>query len=293
MDELNLNIFNLLILLGILHGFIFGVILLINKNLRRITNTYLALTVFSLSLSNLQYWLLDTGVTLKSQYNNNSLIFIPFEFLILPFFYLFVKTYIGKKSKRKEQALLFSPFIFSLLYILMRNYLSDSLAVVKAFNLVVEYFSLFFTLGIIILVFKVILRHEKSHADFQYQKVPFKIGWLKRLLIIGFFLCCIWFISLNILKEIYGSGYSKFYPLWIGISVLLYWIAYASIFQNTIYNERKLIREKYISQKNNYLKKTRVKKDKYHDIYNMIVSEKIYLDPKMSLSLLSEKLSLS
>ena len=294
MNELNLNIFNLLILLGILHGFIFGVILLLNKNLRRRANTYLALTVYSLSLSNLQYWLLDTGITLKTQYNNNSLIFVPFEFLILPFFYLFVKNYIGKKISKNEQLFLFIPFILSLIYILIRNSFSNSLSVIKIFNLVVEYISLLFTVVIIILIFNIIVSHEKSQIkQTNYKIVPFKIGWLKRLLIIGILLCFFWFLSISIFKDIYGSGYYKFYPLWIGISILLYWIAYVSIFQHNIYNERKLIRAKSVSNTSRHSVKNRINKDKYQNIYDMIISEKAYLDPKISLLVLSEKLNLS
>lgn len=110
LDNLNLNIFNVLILLGVIHGLIFGAILLINKNLRSQANKYLALTIFSLSFSNLQYWLKDVELY-PTQFN---LPFIPFEFLMLPFFLFFVKSFINKKITTKEKVVFLSFFLFSL-----------------------------------------------------------------------------------------------------------------------------------------------------------------------------------
>nr|TBN16438.1 AraC family transcriptional regulator [Hyunsoonleella pacifica] len=253
----------------------------------------MALTVLSLCFSNLQYWFLDTGLILRSQYDDNSLIFIPFEFLILPFFYLFVRAYINKSIRKDEVIFLFLPFILSLTYVLIRNNFSDSISVIKLFNLIVEYVSLFFTIAIIVLIFKILLSHEKSQFNYQSQKVPIKIGWLKRLLFIGILLCCFWFVSLNVFGDIFGSGYYKFYPLWIGVSVLIYWIAYASIFQSNIYKERLLIRERHVLHNDDGNAKRKTNQDKYQDIYDVIISKRLFLNSKMSLSLLSKELNIS
>ncbi len=280
---MKLNFYNILILLGVFHGVIFSLVLLINPKLKSKINNYLSFTVLALCSSNLQYWFLDTGITLRSEYDNNSLIFIPFEFIILPFFYLFVKEYINKPVKKTQIILLFSPFVSSVLYVLVRNTFSESINTIKALNLIVEYISLLFTVFIIVLLFKALLKHEimlKSSPD---EKVPLKIGWLKRILLLGLLLCLFWFVSLNFLKNFYGSGYFKFYPLWLGISTLLYWIAYASIIQNNIYNDRKEIRKIKCYKKTNQ----KLNKSKFNELNNLIIDNEFFLNPKLSLSFLS------
>lgn len=57
MQELNFNIFNIIIISGVIHGLLFSAFVLLNKTIKN--NKYLALTVLFLSLSNLQYWAID------------------------------------------------------------------------------------------------------------------------------------------------------------------------------------------------------------------------------------------
>jgi hypothetical protein len=164
-ENLNFNIFNIIIFTGIIHGFIFSFVVLINKKLNSKSNIYLSFTVLALAFSNLQYWFLDTGITQRYQYDNNSIIFIPFEFLILPFFYLFVKSYVNKRVNRTEHLALFSPFVLCVIYLLIRNTINDNLKVIKIFNLIVEYLSICLSLIIIILVFKMLKTHERSNKQ--------------------------------------------------------------------------------------------------------------------------------
>ncbi len=117
MNDLNFNIFNVIILAGIIHGFIFSLIIFLNENLNSKTNYFLAFTILALALSNLQYWFIDTGIIPRYKYENNNLLFIPFEFLMLPFFFLFVKNYINKKVSKFEKVCLFIPFILCVIYL--------------------------------------------------------------------------------------------------------------------------------------------------------------------------------
>jgi hypothetical protein len=84
--DLNLNIFNLIIFSGVIHGVIFSISVSIKK--KYITNStfYLALVVLFLSLSNFQYWILDIGLIQK--YSIITYIYIPWHWLVLPMFYI-------------------------------------------------------------------------------------------------------------------------------------------------------------------------------------------------------------
>ncbi|WP_303317498.1 helix-turn-helix domain-containing protein [Flavivirga abyssicola] len=295
MEELNFNVYNVLILAGIIHGFIFSLIIFLNKNLNSKTNYLLAFTILSLAFSNLQYWFIDTGIIPRYKYDNNSLLFIPFEFLMLPFFFLFVKSYLNKKINRLEYIYLFIPFLLSIVYLLVRNFLNDDLAIIKIFNLVVEYISIIFSITIIVLVFRLLIIYQKSHSKYSIHDVIIKTKWLKRILFLGILLCVLWGISLSIFKNLFNGGYYHLYPLWIGLSILIYWIGYSAILQKHLYQERKEIRKKISNKSHKKLLpiNNKAKSATYLKIDGLIIDNKLHLDPSLSLKTLSKKLNLS
>ncbi|MFK7832554.1 MAG: helix-turn-helix domain-containing protein [Winogradskyella sp.] len=279
----NLNIYNIVILLGLLHGIIFGLIILINQKLRSKTNFYLAITVFSLAFSNLQYWLKDVNLYPNLKY----LPFFPFEFLMLPFFYFFVKSYLSKRISLKEVMVLlfFFPFFIIYQYIFNEKYFSVNL--VEYINLFIEHISIVYSVVLIVIIYRVILNYEKSN----FNNINVNTKWLKRVLTIGLILCLIWFLSFNIIDLSLTKGYYRFYPLWIGISFLIYWIGYASIFESNILKERKVIRNSNMVLKHKPISKVQSKT--FNDIENKILNERLFLDPDLKLKTIAVKLNLS
>ncbi|WP_299669681.1 AraC family transcriptional regulator [uncultured Polaribacter sp.] len=295
MNSHNFNVYNIIIIIGIVHGIIFSLLLFFNAKLKSRTNNYLALTILSLCFSNLQYWLLDVGLSPK--YENHKIIFIPFEFLMLPMFLLFVKNYLDNKLKKSHVHILFLPFFITTLYLILNDFIKIDAITFKFFNLIIEYSSITFSLVIIILIFKTILDYEKKIKKDSFDKIPKTVSWLKRILIIGFSLCILWALSLTLFGPYFPSGYSKYYPLWIGISVLIYWIAYTSIFQNSIYEDRGEIRGKNTYTRKNIrtqIKQLEIDKptgkintNKFIEINNLILKNKLFLNPKLSLKIIS------
>lgn len=286
MNDLNFNIFNVIILTGIIHGFIFCLIILISKKLNSKTNYFLAFTILCLVFSNLQYWLID--INIHSGYENNNLIFIPFEFLMLPFFFLFVKSYINKESSKKEKVFLFLPFFLIVIYQIFGDALFINFKIINILNLIIEYISIVFSITIIFLVLKSLTIYEKTHAKYSISKISIKTKWLKQTLYIGLLLCALWFISLNLFDSYFKSGYYQFYPLWIGMTGLIYWIGYIAILQNHLFNERKEIRKK-----KEKLSNTKVNLSTYSKIDSLIIKNKLHLNPLLSLKKLSKELNLS
>lgn len=295
MNDLNFNVFNIIILVGVVLGFIFSLIIALNKKLSTKTNYFLILTILALSLSNLQYWFIDTGIIPRYKYENNSILFIPFEFLILPFFFLFVKSYLNRKVDEIKSFYLFIPFMLGIIYLLVRNLIHTNITIVKIFNLIVEYISIFFSVVIIILVFRLLTIYKKEHSEYNKYDVEIKTEWLKRLLYIGMLLCLTWFLSLSLIKGFYKGGYYHLYPLWIGMAILIYWIAYTSIIQKHLYQQRKEIRARVslITIEDHIKPKRKEDSEVYYKIDSLIVDTKLYLNPSLSLKTLSEKLHLS
>lgn len=293
MKELNFNIFNIIIAAGIIHGFIFSLIITLNKNLASKTNVFLALTIISLALSNLQYWLIDTNIIPRVHYEQNDVLYIPFEFLITPFFYFFIRNFIGQKVNKKQIQFILSPFIASICYVLFRNWISNEKLFVKWLNIIVEYISVIFSVVLIFIIFISLNNHEKKYPKDQ---VPIKTKWLKNSLAIGIALCVLWALSFNLFEKLLNTGYYKYYPLWIGLSLLVYWIGYTAVLQNHLYIQRVEIRYKTENIPNN---KTNIKINKepplnsFNKIENLIKNNKMYLNPFLSVPKIAEETNLS
>lgn len=102
---MNLGLFNLIIISGVIQGFIFTFVILYNNKYKSNTSKYIALVVLFLSLSNMQYWLIENDI-LKIRH-----IFVPWQWLIMPMFYVFVSRYLNEnRVNQKTKILLFSPF---------------------------------------------------------------------------------------------------------------------------------------------------------------------------------------
>ena len=296
MNSLNLNIFNAIILAGIIHGVIFSLVIFFNKKFNSRTNFYLAYTILALAFSNLQYWLID--VEISPGYENNNIIFIPFEFLMLPFFYLFIKSYLNKKIRIIEKIVLFTPFTLSVLYQIIGDRIEINNRTIEFLNLVIEYISILFSISIILIVFWIIIKHDKEKSSYNTNTVVIKTGWIKRTLILGLILCVLWVLSLNVFDNfINNTGYYKFYPLWIGIAILIYWMGYSSIFQSNILRERTNLREKRISKistaKTEIAHITNSESQTFDALQSTIKQNKLYLNPNLSLNGLAQELKLS
>jgi len=294
MQNLNINFYNLLIFVGIIHGFIFSFIVLINKKYKSITNKYIAFTILSLSISILQYWFIDVNI------NGFASIFktlrIPCDTLIVPFFYLYVNHYLQNKVSKNLIILLISPFIIQLIINLYLYYSSLSYYNFKTLNISMEVISSNINLLLIVLIFYQLKKHEHENSNYNITKVKIETKWLKQILYIGLTICVFWIIEILYVQIVFRTiGFKIFYPLWISISILIYWISYVGIYQSKILNERKTIRKSIIkiNVENKISKNKKTNTKLFNEINNWIVNDKIYLNPNLKLDIISEKFNIS
>ncbi len=288
MNTLNLNLFNIVILVGIIHSLIFSLVVALNKKLHSKANYFLVLTILALSLSNLQYWCMDTGLVSRTLYDKHHLLFIPFEFLILPFFYFFVKSYLDKLVNVNEKLVMYSPFILCILYLGVKDVTQLNLKTAKTINLIIEYVSIVFSVFIIILIFKAITNYEKPNTKQSIAAVKVSTTWLKNILYLGLIIICIWVVSVSFLETTTNKRFYIFYPLWISLTFIIYWIGYTAIIQKQVYNDRKAIRLKKES-----LPKPETTHTVFNEIDNLITSKKLHLNSTLSLQTLAIELHLS
>lgn len=299
MDALNFNIFNVVIISGVIQGFIFSLIVLAQKKYVTNNTVYLGLIVLFLSLSNLQYWLLDTK--LANAYPIIKLIFIPWHWLVLPMFYLYVHKFIGrKKLSYKTKFSLLLPFFIILFIHLVYAFLTHSYDNInkieshfqRGIYVYLEFLSFIFNVIIMVLVYRMILIHEKDKS-YNVSWIKSETNWLKKLIYTGLIICLCWLVALIIIV-IYDLNKSFiFYPIWIGISVLVYWIGYVGISKSQQLKKRIELRKKRIVNFKESLIVEQKKSKGFYKVENHIKVNKSYLNPNLSLEILAKDLNLS
>ena len=215
----------------------------------------------------------------------------------MPFFYLFVDRYLQIIISRKTIFLIYCPFIISLLIRLCITIkiftISDS--IIKTLLTVEEYASLLFSILMIIVIMSKIIIYERRSISYTVTEVKAKTKWLKQALFAGIIVCVSWIIVIQNSIARFEDDLTKFYPLWITISLLVYWIVYKGIVENQIYNERIILRNKINSDKAPLVAETINEKNQnlYFHIINDIKNQKLYLDPELSLDSVAEKHNIS
>lgn len=284
--------------MGIIQGFIFGFIILFSKKFYSKTNLFLSYTSFALSISNLQYWFNDSNIT-------HFLPFlewfrIPTEFLIIPMFYIFVNSYLDKKLTSKYRFLLVLPFIISTIcqFIIFINNFCISQKIIDDKHIynyfVIEEISSF-SLSLLLIIKTIFLvnKYNLENISFNLEKVVAKTKWLKQILLIGLFSCSFWVIGIYLMNLAFTfNSFSIYYPIWLSISFIIYWLSYSGLQQATILNERKEIRIETIQNIQNKKTFNQEKTNFIIDNFESYVKENIQ-NPNLSLDLVATNINVS
>lgn len=300
--DLNLNIYNLLIFAGVIQGLIFGIVVLINKKYSSKASLYLAIVMLLMSLSNLQYWLIDTKTVEK--YDFIKYTYIPWHWLILPFFYLFVYKYLQQQQKLSKniKLYLFVPFFSVIaivfLQLLYKFFINPNYQLPSHFSrgifIYLDILSILFIISIIYLIFAMLKKYEKEHKQYDPLKVVSETKWLKRLITIGVVTCVFWIIAMSITVYSNKENLSLFYFLWLGMSIIIYYLGYVGINKLQLIKERKDIRstQNYKTEVDSKKIESKIKPDEIFKNFVVLIEQK-YTNPNLSLDLISTELNIS
>jgi len=304
------NIYNILIIAGIIQGFIFTGVVFFNKKYHTRSTFFLVALIFCYSLGNLMYIIPDIGViSLLDMYNYW---FFPFAAIIPILIYFYVVLFLDPSKKIKLiEKLLFLPFIIFLIIILIfRVRYILGLEVVPIHKLYVttihinEIFSVLFSLVLVAILIKKIIKEQKLKRNFDIRIVRTDLKWLLITISIIFLFTINWayLTYKNIFTE---SGEEvSFYSLWIGIAATIYWLGHIGIYKYGIISERKKIRHflsanSPIARNNESTKNSSDYSSSKHTneyvlaLEKLLVEEKIFLDSSLTLDSVSEQLQLS
>ncbi len=310
MPTLELSILNLLILFGSLQGLILALILLTTKRLRKKSNCFLALLLFSLALLNLISTLeIVVDHTVYPTVRTLPLFLVN---LIPVSIFFFIKYLINPHYVwRKWDYLYFVPFIiefghrffFFIYHLRGLEYTASEIKTYYIFCNTYEAVACIATIGVIAHAIKKLQGYEKDLYE-NYAEVEDKsLWWLRHILIAGVLLSFFWSI-ITLLDFDYGRSnqHLAMYTL-LGLSVLIYYIGYSMIIKQGLLDtpifavaNKKVPKETAVESemKEGTNGELSSKTDEHYIRIKRIIEEThLYRDPALNMSILSEKTGLS
>jgi len=309
MSDHYLNIFNFILIVGVIQGLIFNVITFLSNKSKDKAIIFLNLTVFFLSINNLQAWIIDKGFMPSLYYI--KYLKVPWNIFLAPMFYLFLVHYL-KINERIKNFFLFGIVLFVLSVItriILLNHLWSYQGttyfkfIQRKYDSIEDIFIFIFTISIFL--FSGIIFFKKK-IKFELMSSYDNLKWIKSFFILSSLVLLFWLIALFLNYYFIDVNTSYFYaPLRIGTSFLIYWIGYQGLYQQKLVNDRMGLRNQLSNEapievigsnivsnfdsNSNYNKH----RDFFKEIDKFIVTNKKYIDPTLSLDALAGDLKIS
>ncbi|MDP5105504.1 MAG: helix-turn-helix domain-containing protein [Polaribacter sp.] len=291
------DIFNLFLLISALHGFLFCFLILFSKNGREKSMVFINLLVLSISLNNLQSWILIKKFFIE--YFFLDYIHIPWHFFIAPFFYMFLIHYLDIRKQCKNILKIIIPVFIVLISIRIGfvSFFSDTNTaditfLFEKYTTFEEIFSLVVSLAIFGYSFHILSKKEKLFTKI----LAFdNLKWIYTFFKLGLFTYIFWIVALAITVALNFTEFIySYYPLRILTTVLIYWIGYQAIIQLRLLKERKDLRKQInIAKINPTLQseedKDSDKKELFNTIEKLIQNRKLFTEPKLTVDFLANE----
>ena len=277
------NIFNIIISLGALQGFIIGVWLLIKGTKSRQIKIYYAAILIGFAAILLKVTIVDvTGGLLL------PLLHLNFIYLIAPALYFYIKGL----SKQSVNIPLYMnihlcPFLlinigYILTYLVFHNsanyqeYLLTLITIDEGVSII--YFAFYLNL---------IFRHYKINIE---SFIPNKHPWVKKLLITHSAFLLIWCVY--VLAEWsyfdYNMEVTTYYPLMIFLSIMLYYLS-LQVFMN----KEALFKTEAVPKRKIKVLDPEESFNLINELNNLMTKEKLFLDGNLSLVSLASSLNVN
>lgn len=227
------NAFQLLIVFGLFQGLVCIVVLMSFSSFKSKSNLYLSLLILTFIGNIGQYWLQDIGLI---DNNTMQLLFLPWQMLIAPLFYLYVHSLKIFNQLTFRKWILFAPIAVVLV---VHIYIKISILSegtdnwirpdwVSSFYLLEEIISLVYCLVISVIVY-LLIKKEKQRPNYDgFGLNSGIVSWINLMLKMGLVLAAIWIISLYVVNQ--NQNFRQYYLLWIVMAIVLNVLGFTGIF---------------------------------------------------------------
>jgi AraC-like DNA-binding protein len=291
---LNFNIFNSIILAGIIQGFVFAGIWLFNKKYRA-KSTYILITLIVVySLSNLQFYLLDIGVFDYVKFYD--LYYIPLALLMPPLLLLYGFSLLNAEINKRKTYLLFVPFIAVMGFMLYYKYqlvVNHKVSGYSSFLDKIPTWGEYVAIVYAIIVAAILLIKTKrvgKNTPFTLAERTPQLHWFRTIMKFQVFAITLWAVS----EVLFGSSSENYYyyPLWIVLAIIIYWMGHVGMYKYGITHERKEIRKR-VHESYSIKEFFRSKNDLISNLERFLVTERNFLNPQLSQEMVAEHLEIS
>jgi len=294
--DYNFNIYNSLILAGIVQGLFFGVVCLSSRKYRSAATLFLLALIVVFTFNNLQYYLQDSGII--SSRKLFTIVFVPYQLIAGPLLFFYGLCLMHPKDKIPKKTLwLLLPFAIGLLYTTSYKILYaagiidyDLFGYFDIIFTFLEFFAIFLNMVLVVSLLLRLRRIENTSEAYSPESVSPQLSWFKIILWVFFLLCFLWIYN-AILSFLYEVE-TAYYSLWIAMSAMIYWLGHVGVYKYGIEEERKSIRH-YSIENRVYYAPIKQKNEHIMAMEKLLVGERHFLDPTLTLDKLAEQLSLS
>lgn len=293
---MNSNFFDLVLFSGAIHGLLFNVVTLTYAARKKITKTilYLNVVVLSISLNNIQAWMVSKDVTLPGYFLQHFE--VPWYFFVVPMFYCFLLYFL--RLNKKGNALVIGLLLVFFGEIFIRAVVIGYCHITASSTTIIEHYrqveeglnatiSFFYLYKSYRIVFK---RREEYSLILSFDS----LSWLRNFMRIGFVVFIFWIYAI-VLNQYYSSV-KLYYPLRLSSTILIYWIGYQGLIRYVVMKDRIQLRNRikkrsvYDVQKN---AKTAYLDTPLREVKNFVLEQQLFLNPKLSIEDVAEALSMS
>ncbi len=220
-------------------------------------------------------------------------IYIPWQWLVAPMFYLFAYFFLQKELQNKRvQFYLIAPFF--LVAVIHASQYAYQLFFDHNHTIVIYYqrgiflytnlVSFIYIPMVIYYMYTMILSYEKKHKK-AIEKVKEETTWLKNLIHIG-----IAIVSLGMLSVIIGITFNMkesyyAYPFFISLSLWIYWVGYVGINRASSHEKLEKLNNGQTAKKTGYAT--------FNKINAYIIDHRKYLLADISLNNIAEEFDIS
>lgn len=297
------SVFNLFLLISAIHGFLFSSIILYSKNGREKSMIFINLLVLTISLNNIQSWILAKDFFVE--YFFLDYVHVPWHFLIAPFFYMFLIHYLEIEKRSKNLLKIILP-VFVLIICIRIGFVSffsdqetgDIAFLFEKYTSFEEIFSLLVSLTIFVYSFQILSKKEKLFTKI----LSFdNLKWIYTFFKLGLLTYVFWIVALAITVALnFKEFIYSYYPLRVLTTVLIYWIGFQAILQLRLLKQRKKIRKTLqtkisaLPERENLTNEiTAVDNTLFIKINTFINQHQKFTEPKLSLESLAKELNIS
>ncbi len=271
-----------ILLICFAQGFIVTLFVIGAKFYRSRRVWFLTLMVLTLSLNSFQAWM-KLGER-KWPFEWMHYVHFPWYILVVPFFYMFVRSFTGdfKPAKRilhiAYLLFAFSVVFTSFLYFKFHNRPGELKALLYRFNMTAEFVGLLFNTAVLILAWKFYVQNQKEFSKY------LNINWLKKSFPLAFVLFFIWFVAIvsTYLLRDYGYFEEIYNGIRVSSAIIIYWIVYAGIYRFST--------SKDSTNKPEFTEKHKLE---YEKLVTLIREKELYTDTELTVQKLAKYLDIS